>query len=143
MARPNDTLKGMAAALATELGLPAPDFGDLKNDGLEALVADLEAQKAARPPAPPGPPAPPPPVNGPPPIDGAAGNDLGGAPPPPPPPEPVVPPGSVSVAPGGSIVCLRGHLDAGTVVTANDFGAGKVGEENLADLLARGALVKS
>ncbi len=150
MARPNETLKGMAAALAADLGLPGPDFGDLKNDGLELLVAELEKLKAERPGAvektpsaaaapgarDAGPPNPPP-------IDGAADNNSGGAPSPEPAALPVPPAGSVSVAPGMSVVCQRGHLDAGTVVTASDLGVGKVGEENFADLLARGALIKS
>lgn len=138
MARPNDMLKGLAAGLATELGLSAPDFTDLKNEGLEALVADLEKQKAEKPAAPPVPPP-----AAPPPIDGAADNASGGSPPPEKPAVPAPPADSVSVAPGGSVVCLRGHLDAGTVVTACDFGAGEIGESNLADLLERGALVRS
>jgi hypothetical protein len=140
MARPNEMLKGMAASLATDLGLPPPDFGELKNDGLEALVAELEAKKSAAP-APPAAAlepvvdAPKPPFNG----DNDA-NGGGGPPPPVVSAPPVLPSGTVSVAPGLSIICRRGHLDAGTVVTAADFGRGEI---DMTELVARGALVKS
>jgi hypothetical protein len=64
------------------------------------------------------------------------------APPPPAPapepPKPRVPP--YTVAPGTSIVCAGGHLDAGTEISARDFVGG---QKDLDDLIARGAIVKS
>lgn len=138
MARSNKELVDLALALGAELSVPVQTDG-LKNDGLEALVVSLEAQKAALPAAP----AAPEPVIDPlkPPVNGDRDNESGGAPlPPAPAPLPALPKGTVSVAPGHSIVCLRGHLDAGTVVTAADFGSG---DTDLNDLLARDALVKS
>ncbi len=44
------------------------------------------------------------------------------------------------VAPGLSITCLRGHVNEGQPISAADF-AGK--EKDLADLVSRGAIVKS
>jgi len=140
MARSNKELIDLALALGGELGVAVATDG-LKNDGLEALVSQLEAQKAGGAPAPSAAPlAPSEAVK--PPFDGAGSGELGG--PPAPEAAPVVlPKGTVSVAPGISIICLRGHLDAGTVVTAADFGVGKAGDEQLSQMLGRGALVKS
>jgi hypothetical protein len=45
-----------------------------------------------------------------------------------------------TVAPGTSIVCAGGHLDAGTEISARDFVGG---QKDLDDLIARGAIVKS
>ena len=44
------------------------------------------------------------------------------------------------VAPGQSIVCLRGHVDENQGISAADF-TGK--ENDLADLIRRGAVVKA
>lgn len=146
----NKELTDQALALGAELGVEVKTDG-LNNGGLASLVADLTAAKASKeagpgaaapgdgtPPAvPPGPP--PPPV-----VDGAATGEMGGPPPPAPAPAPPPPPkGSVVVAAGQSIVCRRGHLDEGAIVQARDFADGKEGEDQLADLLKRGALVKS
>ena len=102
MARSNKELVDLALALGAELSVSVQTDG-LKNDGLEELVSGLEAQKAALP----APSTVPEPKIDPlkPPVDGAAGNDLGGAPPPPAPePPPALPKGTLSVAPGLSIV---------------------------------------
>ncbi len=44
------------------------------------------------------------------------------------------------VAPGQSIVCLRGHVDENQPISADDF---KDKDVALADLIRRGAIVKS
>lgn len=83
-------------------------------------------------------------------IDGAESNkELLGGPPPPVAPAPAqrVKPGTLVVAPGLSISCPRGNLDAGTPVTHRDFAVHEkdevLGRAALEDLIARGAVVKS
>ena len=108
-------LTEQARALATELGKAVETEG-LSHQALGALLESLEAEKAAAQPPP------------------AAAGEAPAA-------ESAVE--TFVVAPGLSLGCRRGHLNAGEPVTAADFGVGKAGLDEFESLRARGVIVAS
>jgi hypothetical protein len=151
----NKELTERATVLAAELGVPVVTDG-LKNEGLLALVLELEAKRAAvvvegaesKLPEAPAPAISTPAAHSPkvppavPPVNGALPRVVieGAEPTPPTPPAPLEQRFPYQVAAGKALTTLRGVLDQGTEIKPTDVDGGV---PHLEDLVSKGYVTKS